>query len=85
MYGQIAKGARAKDFETAITWLSDCGLIHLVHRVSKPGLPLKSYAELSAFKIYLNDVGLLGALGELDVRTVIEGSRIFEEFKGAMT
>lgn len=85
MYGQLAKGARAKDFEAAITWLSDCGLIHLVHRVSKPGLPLKSYAELSAFKIYLNDVGLLGALGELEVRTVIEGSRIFEEFKGAMT
>lgn len=84
MYGQIAKGARAKDFEAALTWLSDCGLIHLVHRVSKPGLPLKSYAELSAFKIYLNDIGLLGALGELEIRTVIEGSRIFEEFKGAM-
>ncbi len=84
MYGKIAKGARAKDFEAALTWLSDCGLIHLVHRVSKPGLPLKSYAELSAFKIFLNDIGLLGASGELEIRTVIEGSRIFEEFKGAM-
>lgn len=85
MYGQITKGSRAKDFEAAITWLSDCGLIHLVHRVNKPGLPLKSYAELSAFKIYLNDVGLLGALGELEIKTIIGGSRIFEEFKGAMT
>ncbi len=85
MYGQIAKGARAKDFEAAITWLSDCGLIHLVHRVSKPGMPLKSYSEMSAFKIYLNDVGLLGVLGELEVRAVVEGSRIFEGFKGAMT
>ncbi len=85
MYGQIAKGSRAKDFEAAITWLSDCGLIHLVHRVSKPGMPLKSYSEMSAFKIFLNDVGLLGALGELEVRAVVEGSRIFEEFKGAMT
>ncbi|MBR2275357.1 MAG: ATP-binding protein [Lachnospiraceae bacterium] len=85
IYGQIAKGARSKDFELAIMWLSDCGLIHLVHRVSKPGMPLKAYEELSAFKIFLNDIGLLGALGDLPPAAVVNGNRIFSEFKGAMT
>ncbi|MCR5598119.1 MAG: ATP-binding protein [Lachnospiraceae bacterium] len=85
IYGQVSKGARAKDFELAIMWLSDCGLIHLVHRVSKPGLPLKAYEEMSAFKIYLNDVGLLGAMGQISPKAVLEGNKLFTEFKGAMT
>lgn len=85
IYGQVRKGARAKDFELAIQWLTDCGLIHAVHRVSKPSIPLKSYEELSAFKIYLLDVGLLGAMGDLSPKTVISGNEIFTEFKGAMT
>lgn len=85
IYGQIAKGSRAKDFELAIMWLRDCGLIHPVHRVSKPHLPLKAYEELSAFKIYLNDLGILGALSELPMKAIFEGNRIFTEFKGALT
>jgi len=85
IYGQIAKGARAKDFELALQWLSDCGLIHIVHRVSKPGMPLKAYEELSAFKVYLNDVGLLGAMGGLPVSSIMSGHRLFEEFKGALS
>lgn len=85
IYGQLREGARAKDFELAIQWLQDCGLIHKVERVSKPGLPLKAYMDLSAFKIYLSDVGLLCAMGELSAQTLVEGNRIFTEFKGALT
>lgn len=84
IYGQIRKGARAKEFELAIQWLIDCGLIHAVHRVSKPGIPLKSYEELSVFKIYLLDVGLLGAMGQIGSQVILKGNEIFTEFKGAM-
>jgi predicted AAA+ superfamily ATPase len=84
VYGVIREGARAKDFELAIEWLVNCGLLLKSHRVSKPGLPLISYQDLSAFKLFLHDVGLLGAMSGLDVRTIIEGNEIFEEFKGAM-
>ena len=85
MYGQIKKGARAKDFELAIQWLSDCGLIHLVHSVSKPGYPLKAYEELDSFKIFMNDIGLLGALGGTDIKTILNDNEFFVEFKGAIT
>ena len=85
IYGQLREGARAKDFELAIQWLEDCGLIHKVERISKPGLPLKAYMDLSAFKIYLSDVGLLSAMGELSVQAIVDGNRIFTEFKGALT
>ena len=85
MYGQIKKGARAKDFELAIRWLSDCGLIHLVHSVSKPGYPLKAYEELDSFKIYMNDVGLLGALGNTDIKSILNDNEFFVEFKGSIT
>lgn len=84
IYGQVRKGARAKDFELAIQWLSDCGLIHVIHRVTKPGYPLKAYEDLNAFKIYLLDVGLLGAMADLSSNTIVEGNRIFTEFKGAL-
>ncbi|MBR4058396.1 MAG: ATP-binding protein [Lachnospiraceae bacterium] len=84
-FGKIKEGARAKDFEIAIEWLQDCGLIKKVYNVSKPAVPLKAYIEFSAFKLYLLDVGLLGALSELDARTVLDGSAIFVEFKGALT
>ena len=83
IYGMIREGARAKDFELAIQWLQDCGLIHKGYRVKKPGMPLISYMEMSPFKMYLLDVGLLCAQGKLDPRILLEGSRIFEEFKGA--
>lgn len=85
IYGQIRKGARAKEFELAIQWLRDCGLIHAVHRVSKPYYPLKAYEELDIFKIYLLDVGLLGAMGDISRQTIVDGNRIFTEFKGALT
>ena len=85
IYGQVREGARAKDFELAIQWLLDCGLIHKVHRVKKPSLPLKAYMDLDAFKIYMLDVGLLLAMTDLDASVIIDGNRIFTEFKGALT
>ena len=85
IYGIIREGARAKDFELAIQWLLDCGLIHKSYRIRKPGLPLISYMEMNSFKIYQMDVGLLAAQGNLDARTLLEGNKVFEEFKGALT
>lgn len=85
IYGQVREGARAKDFELAIQWLMDCGLIHKVNRVSKPALPLKAYMDLDAFKIFLVDIGLLIAMADLDAQVIIDGNRIFTEFKGALT
>ena len=84
-FGKIREGARAKDFEIAIEWLLDCGLIKKVYNVSKPALPLKAYTEFSAFKLYLLDVGLLAAMTDLDVHTILGGNSIFVEFKGALT
>lgn len=84
-FGQIKKGARLKDFEIAIEWLLDCGLITKVNRVSKPAVPLKAYIDFAAFKLFLLDVGLLGAMSELDAESILEGSDIFVEFKGALT
>lgn len=84
VYGSLRKGARAKDFELAIQWLRDCGLIEQVIRLSKPSLPLPAYAD-EGFKIYLSDVGLLGAMSGLDVETLLQGNRLFIEFKGALT
>ena len=85
IYGQVRKGARSKDFDLAIQWLSDCGLIHLAHNLSKPGYPLKAYEELDSFKIYMNDVGLLCALGNTNIKTILDENAFFQEFKGAIT
>ncbi|MCD7751272.1 MAG: ATP-binding protein [Lachnospiraceae bacterium] len=85
IFGMVREGARAKDFELAIQWLLDCGLIQKGYRVSKPGLPLIAYMEMNTFKLYFLDVGLLTAMCELDARTLLEGNRIFTEFKGALT
>lgn len=84
-FGKIKEGARAKDFEIAIEWLLDCGLIKKVYNVSKPSMPLKAYTEFSAFKLYLLDVGLLAAMSELDAKSILDGNAIFVEFKGALT
>ena len=84
-FGQIKSGARMKEFEIAIQWLCDAGLVYKVHKVSKPAVPLKSYVSFSDFKVYLCDIGLLGALSELDKESVINGNDIFVEFKGALT
>ena len=83
-YGMLREGARSKEYELAMQWLFDCGLIYRVERVGKPDLPLSSYTG-SAFKLFMLDVGLLAAKSELDVKTLLEGNRIFEEFKGALT
>ena len=85
IYGTIKEGARAKEYELVMSWLIDCGLIYKINRVTKPALPLKAYEDFSAFKLFIVDVGLLGAMGDLDVRTLLEGVGIFEEFKGALT
>ena len=85
IYGLIKQGARAKEFELALAWLMDCSLIHKINRVSKPALPLKAYEDMGAFKLYLLDIGLLGAMANLDVKTLLDGNLIFTEFKGALT
>lgn len=85
IYGVIKEGSRAKDFEMAIQWLTDAGLLHKVYNTSKASLPLVAYQELSAFKLYHNDVGLLGAMSHLSAKTIAEGNVIFAEFKGALT
>jgi len=84
VYAKIKQGARAKEFELAMAWLLDCGLIKQVFRVIKPALPLKAYLDFSAFKVFMVDVGLMTAMGELDAKVILEGCRIFEEFKGAL-
>ena len=85
IYGIIREGARAKDYELAIEWLKDYGLIYKSYRVKKPGLPLSAYMEQSVFKMFMLDVGLLAAKSRLSKKVLLEGSRIFEEFKGALT
>lgn len=85
IYGVIRPGARAKDYELAMSWLIDCGLIYKVPRISKPAIPLKAYAEESIFKLYIVDVGLLGAMTQLDAKTLLEGNDMFQEFKGSLT
>ncbi len=84
VYTAIRPGARARNFEEAISWLVDAGLLLRVSRVSKPGLPLDGYVDPSAFKLYFLDVGLLAAASGLALRTIVEKSRLFEEFKGAL-
>lgn len=85
IYGLIKEGARAKDFELAIMWLIDCGLVHKVHRVNSPSLPLKAYEDLKAFKLFMLDVGLLSCKVRLDQSVLLEGNDLFKEFKGALT
>lgn len=85
IYGLVREGGRAKEYETAIMWLCDCGLIHKVSRVNAAGLPLKAYEDLKAFKMFLVDVGLLGCMTGLRQRTLLDGNELFTKFKGALT
>ena len=85
VYGLIRKGARAKDYELALSWLEDAGLIYRVSRIETPRIPLKAYENFDAFKIYTLDVGLLTAMTDLSAQTLLEGDEIFTEFKGALT
>jgi predicted AAA+ superfamily ATPase len=85
LYQTIKQGARAREYEDALTWLANAGLVHKIHRISDPSLPLSAYDDLSAFKIYLVDVGILRSLSMLDPIAIREGNRLFTEFKGALS
>ncbi|MBE6813358.1 MAG: ATP-binding protein [Ruminococcaceae bacterium] len=85
IYGLVREGARAKEYETAIMWLSDCGLVHKVSRVNAAGIPLRAYEDLKAFKLFMVDVGLLGCMAGLRQGTLLDGNDLFVEFKGALT
>ncbi|GHT51869.1 ATPase [Bacteroidia bacterium] len=85
IYGVVKEGGRAKEFELAIQWLLDCGLLHQIYRISKPAMPLSAYQDLAAFKLYHNDVGLLCAMAKLPLTAIVDGNAIFEEFKGSLT
>ena len=85
IYGLIKEGARAREYELALSWLIDCGLVYQVNRVNDCKIPLSAYQDFSAFKLYLLDVGLLCAMAKIDAMTIIEGNEIFVEFKGPLT
>ena len=85
IYGLVREGARAKDYETALMWLCDCGLVHKVSRVNAANLPLRAYEDLKAFKLFVVDVGLLSCMSGLRQKTLLEGNDLFVEFKGALT
>ena len=85
VYGMVKEGARAKDFELAIEWLCDAGLVHKVHRCKKGLLPLAAYEDFSAFKLFLSDVGLMCAMSGLTAMSLLDGNALFADFKGALT
>lgn len=85
IYGMIKEGARAKDFELAIEWLKDAGLIYKVNRCKKAQLPLAAYEDFSAFKMFLSDIGLMGAMSNIPVQSLLNGNMLFSDFKGALT
>ena len=85
IYGLVREGGRAKEYEAAIMWLCDCGLVHKVGRVNAAGIPLKAYEDLKAFKLFIVDVGLLGCMTGLHQRTLLDGNDLFVEFKVALT
>ena len=85
IYSAIKKGGRAKDFEDAIQWLSNAGLIYKINRVNKFAIPIKFYEEITSFKLFMNDLGLLGAMAEVPAKDILVGSQIFVECKGAFT
>lgn len=85
VYGLVREGARAREYEDSLMWLSDAGEIIRTYNISKPDIPLKAYADLKSFKVFLLDVGLLRCLSGVSPKVILEGSRIFEEFKGALT
>lgn len=85
VYQVIKKGARAREYENALNWLKDAGLITKCYAINKCSFPLKAYYNLSAYKIYMNDIGLLRRMSNLDSRIILEGNRLLEEFKGSFT
>lgn len=85
IYGLIKEGSRAKEYELAMLWLTDCGLIHKVHRVTTSSLPLRAYEDQRAFKLFLVDIGLLACMAGLRQDVLLDGNELFKEFKGALT
>ena len=85
IYRLIKEGASAKEYELAMLWLTDCGLVHKVHRATVPRIPLKAYEDIKAFKLFLLDVGLLSCMVRLNQSTLLDGNELFKEFKGALT
>ena len=85
IYQVIKEGARAREYEGALNWLNDANLIYKIYNLTKPSFPIKAYTDLNAFKIYMNDVGLLRRMARLDSKIILEGDRLFNEFKGAFT
>ena len=85
IYGLIKEGARAREYELSILWLIDCGLVHKISRITKPALPLKAYEDMKSFKLFVLDIGLLGAMSKLRASTILDGNSLFQEFKGALT
>ncbi|HAH62760.1 MAG TPA: ATPase, partial [Treponema sp.] len=85
IYGAVKRGARAKNFELAIQWLSDAGLVYKVQRIRKVQLPLKFYEDFDTFKLFMLDCGLFGALAEAPADRILIGDAVFEEYKGAFT
>jgi hypothetical protein len=85
IYGLVREGGRAKEYETAILWLTDCGLVHKVSRINAGGMPLRAYEDLKAFKLFVLDVGLLSCMTGLRQRTLLDRNDLFVEFKGALT
>jgi hypothetical protein len=85
LYGLMKEGARAKEFEVAIEWLKDAGLVYQVNRTKKGELPISAYEDFSAFKLFLLDTGLLGAMHRLPADILLQGDRLFSEYKGALT
>nr|NQU89799.1 ATP-binding protein [Bacteroidota bacterium] len=85
VYQKVKQGARAREYEDALQWLVMAGLIYKINRCTKPSLPLSSYDDLSDFKLYMLDTGLLRRASLLDPSAITEGNRLFTEFKGALT
>ncbi len=85
IYGLVKQGARAREYEIALSWLIDCGLVYQINRVNNSKVPLSAYQDFTAFKLYLLDVGLLSAMSGIDSKTLLEGNEVFEEFKGSLT
>ena len=85
VYTALKSGARAREYETALQWLEDAGMVRQIRRVTRPGIPLKAYEDFSAFKLYAHDVGLLGAMSDLPQQALIKGNELFSHFKGAFT
>ena len=84
IYNAVKKRSRAKEFETALTWLKNNGLVYQIHRIKKTAFPLSAYTDLDAFKLFIVDIGLLGAMVGLEASTILDKYSIFEEFKGAL-